>query len=65
MGILDVKRDGSVQLSQLNTILTQMDKQYTEVLEEIASALQRAEAKIKKLESDLETERRLRLGSRK
>lgn len=64
MGIINIKRDGPVQLSQLDGILTKMDKQYTEVFEEVMLALQRAEAKIKKLEADLATERRLRLGKR-
>lgn len=68
MGVIDIKRDGPVTLSMLDSILTKMDAELSKVFEEFADMVSKRfadmETENRKLRAELETERRLRLGKR-
>lgn len=59
---LDIKRDGPVLGSQLESILNQAFETVLEALENAASRIEEQDREITRLRHAIETERRLRLG---
>lgn len=60
---LDIKKDGYVSGQQLETILESMVAELGKVFDVVGGKLEKQQADIKRLQSELDAERRLRLSA--